>query len=132
MTRWTSAAPRRPFLRQALRALGTVALAATAAGARAQTRSFPPAALRGRLRIDTPPVVVLDGHADQLSPGARIRDTQNRFVTSAALVGQELVVNYTREPGGQISEVWVLTADEAAVRRPSAAQPGLLDRIFGS
>lgn len=132
MTRWTSAAPRRPFLRRALRALGTAALAGTAAFAHAQPRPFPPNALRGRLRIDAPPAVTLDGRPDQLSPGARIRDIHNRFVTTASFAGQDLVVNYTREHGGQINEVWVLSAEEAAVRRPSAQQPGLLDRLFGS
>ncbi|MES2187535.1 MAG: hypothetical protein V4505_23495 [Pseudomonadota bacterium] len=139
MTRWTfptraHPAPgplRRPLF---LHVFGAAALGmALAAGpALAQTRPFPDTALRGRLLITNPPAVQLDGHADQLSPGARIRDTQNLFVTSGALAGQDLIVNYRREPGGQISEVWVLTPAEAAVKRATAAGPSLLDRLFGS
>jgi hypothetical protein len=39
-------------------------------------------------------------------------------VTTAALAGQELRVNYTREAStGMLQEVWVLTDAEAALRR---------------
>lgn len=83
-----------------------------------EIRNFPPAAIRGRLVITAPPQVVLDGKADALAPGARIRNTQNMLVTTAALAGQELRVNYTREAStGMLQEVWVLTDAEAALRR---------------
>lgn len=94
-------------------------------------RAFPEAALRGRLQVVTPPAVVLDGKDDQLSMGARIRDQRNLFVTSATLAdGQTHAVNYLRDGFGLISQVWVLTEAEAAVKR-ATANPTLLQRWFG-
>ena len=95
------------------------ALLAGAPAVQAQEiRNFPPAAMRGRLLITAPPQVTLDGKPDVLAPGARIRNTQNMLVTTAALAGQELRVNYTREAStGMLQEVWVLTEAEAALRR---------------
>ncbi|MDO9217085.1 MAG: hypothetical protein Q7U14_07415 [Lacisediminimonas sp.] len=83
-------------------------------------RTFPVKALRGKLVVQMPPDVQLDGNADRLSPGARIRDPRNMLVMSGALVGQPLVVNYLRDGTGLIHEVWILTADEAAEKRPGA------------
>ena len=95
----------------------------------AQERAFPAAALRGTLEISLPPQVLLDGKTDQLSPGARIHGSNHMLLLSGSLVGQRaLAVNYTRETGGALSEVWVLTEAEAAVKRPAAAKPW---RLFG-
>ncbi|MDO9360728.1 MAG: hypothetical protein Q7T70_17275 [Polaromonas sp.] len=80
-------------------------------------RQFPKAALRGQMVIKAPPEITLNGKPDRLSPGARIRNTNNNFVTSGVLVGQELLVNYTRDSMGQVYEVWVLTAEEAKEKR---------------
>lgn len=83
-------------------------------------RQFPPQALRGTLQVVQPPDILLDGQATRLSPGARIRNTQNTLALSASLVGQTWVVNYTREPLGLVHEVWILTPAEAALPRPRA------------
>ncbi|WP_395057890.1 hypothetical protein [Polaromonas sp.] len=80
-------------------------------------RQFPKTALRGVLVIKTPPEVSLNGKPDRLSPGARIRNLNNNFVTPGALVDQELLVNYTRDSMGQIYEVWMLSAEEAKEKR---------------
>lgn len=100
----------------------TLTIAALHAGAAAQVgaRAFPAKALRGTLAVQTPPVVLLDGNADRLSPGARIRDSRNMLAMSGALVGQTLPVNYLRDGAGLIHEVWVLTPEEAAEKRPGA------------
>ncbi|MEO6275847.1 MAG: hypothetical protein ABIP34_21885 [Rhodoferax sp.] len=95
----------------------------------AQERSFPATALRGTLEVTVPPQVLLDGKTNQLSPGARIHGSNNMLLLSGSLVGQPaLAVNYTREMGGAVSEVWVLTEAEANVKRPTAAKPW---RLFG-
>ena len=95
----------------------------------AQERTFPATALRGTLEVTVPPQVLLDGKSDQLSPGARIHGSNNMLLLSGNLAGQSaLAVNYTREMGGAVSEVWVLTEAEAAVKRPTAAKPW---RLFG-
>jgi len=83
-------------------------------------RSFPAAALRGEMVVVTPPAITLDGKADRLSVGSRIRDADNRLVLSGALVNQTLVVNYLREGGGPVHEVWILNAEEARLKRPNS------------
>ena len=80
-------------------------------------RQFPKAALRGVLVVKVPPEVSLNGKPDRLSPGARIRNLNNNFVTPGALIGQELLVNYTRDSLGQLYEVWMLSAEEAKEKR---------------
>ncbi|HYW58602.1 MAG TPA: hypothetical protein VE934_16760 [Polaromonas sp.] len=80
-------------------------------------RNFPKAALRGMLVVRTPPEISMNGKADRLSPGARIRNVNNTFVTSGALIGQELPVNYTRDSAGLVHEVWILNAAEVQEKR---------------
>ena len=109
--------------RLALAALLLASLVGTASAQ--QVRDFPPNALRGKLLVTAPPQVMLDGKADQLSPGARIRNPHNMFIMSGSLVGQDLVVNYVREGSGLIHEVWLLTPAEAALKRPGAKGNGL-------
>ncbi len=80
-------------------------------------------AQRGVLRVLAPPDVLMDGQPARLAPGARIRDRNNLMVVSGALLGQELVVRYTRDPLGLVHEVWVLTASEAAAGAPPQPAP---------
>ena len=75
-------------------------------------RRFPANALRGRLVVTQAPQLVIDGKAERLSPGARIRGPQNQLLMASALAGQNLIVNFTRESYGNVHEVWILTADE--------------------
>lgn len=85
----------------------------------AQVRNFPEKALRGQLEILQVPQIRLNGNTDQLSPGARIRNTSNLIVIPNSLLGQFLTVNYLREPStGLVHEVWLLTPEEAALERP--------------
>ena len=102
-----------------------LALALLTAGlpAAAQTsRPFPADALRGELVITQPPEVLLNGQPARLSPGARIRGSNNMLQMSGALVGQPLLVHYTLEPSGGVHNVWILTPDEAA-RKPWPTKP---------
>ena len=102
--------------RCALAALAATVLIAAPAAAQVQ-RAFPPTALRGTLVMSDPPDVTLNGKAARLAPGARIRDQNNMLQTMGVLNGQRLLVNYTLEDtSGLISNVWVLRAEEAAVR----------------
>ena len=97
-------------------------LVLTAASATAQTavRQFPAAALRGEMVVVAPPDITLDGKADRLSPGSRIRGTDNLLVMSGALVNQKVVVNYLRESAGTVHEMWILNAEEAKLKRPNS------------
>ena len=99
-----------------------IGLAFAAATPAQTTRPFPATALRGELLITQPPEVLLNGQPARLSPGSRIRGTNNMLQMSGALAGQPMLVHYTREPSGGVHDVWILTADEAA-RKPWPATP---------
>jgi hypothetical protein len=75
-------------------------------------RKFPEKALRGKLKVVQTPEVLIDGKRERLSPGSRIRDQQQRLVMSASITNTELVVNFLRNPMGEIQEVWILTDAE--------------------
>jgi hypothetical protein len=111
------------FCRQAFFAASLLSSALLPAPAVAQTvgRPIPTNAERGTLVVTQPPNVLLNGHAERLSPGARIRGTNNLLVLSGTLVGQQLPVRYVREPQGGIHEVWILT--EAEARRGPGTSP---------
>ena len=106
----------------AAHALFALTLAAALPAAAQTSRPFPANALRGELLITQPPEVLLNGRPARLSPGARIRDTQNMLQMSGALVGLRLRVHYTVEPSGGVHNVWILTPDEAA-RKPWPSTP---------
>ncbi|MFC5520438.1 hypothetical protein [Polaromonas jejuensis] len=92
-----------------------------AAEAKPKVRQFPKAALRGEMVMLAPPMISMDGKADRLSVGARIRDTEDRLVLSGPLVNQTLVVNYVRDNTGQVHEVWILNGEEARQKRPGSS-----------
>ena len=81
-------------------------------------RTFPETAVRGKIAFKSPPQIELDGKADRLSPGARIRDERGMLEMTGALEGKEFVVNFKREAStGMVHEVWILTAEEQKVKR---------------
>ena len=88
----------------------------------AQHRVFPDQAQRGLLVMGTPPALTINGKAERLSPGSRIRDTDNRIVFANTLTGQQLVVNYVREANGMVHEVWLLNPFEKAQPRAGASE----------
>lgn len=94
------------------------ALLSASAWAQLPVREFPKTALRGEMVVTQPPLVTLNGQPRSLSPGARIRGTDNGLVMSGAIVGQPVLVNYQLDPQGQLREVWILNAQEARERRP--------------
>jgi hypothetical protein len=75
-------------------------------------RKFPDKALRGKMQVVQAPAILIDGKPERLSPGSRIRDTQQRIVMSASLTNAELIVNFVRNPMGEVQEVWILTDAE--------------------
>ena len=81
-------------------------------------RTFPEAAVRGKIAFKSPPQIELDGKPDRLSPGARIRDERGMLAMTGALEGKSFVVNFKREAStGMVHEVWILTAEEQKVKR---------------
>ena len=84
-------------------------------------RPFPANILRGKFTPGYFPDIKLDGKARQLSPAARIFNEDNRIELPAAVRGKDIVVNYTVDNMGNIDRIWILTADEAAQKVPTAA-----------
>ena len=107
------------FVLSASAALLPLPASAQTDGVTPNVRQFPKAALRGELVVVAAPNITLDGKADRLSPGARIRDANNMLVLSGALVNQTLVVNYLRESAGNVHEVWILNSEEIRQKRPN-------------
>ena len=93
------------------------------------TRNLPKAALLGRLLVQQPPDVLLNGQPTRLAPGARLRDENNQIAMSGALMGQAFPVKYLLDSSGLISQAWILTADEV---RASRKRFSLADFLFGS
>jgi hypothetical protein len=102
------------MLRLALAFVATLCFAAPAA-AQVQ-RAFPQNALRGAIVVGEAPEITLNGQPGRLSPGARIRDTNNMTVVPSAVVGGRYLVNYTIDLSGLVKDVWILRPEEAAVR----------------
>ena len=99
------------------------AFTAAAQGAAAQIpRNFPANALRGDIVVTQPPELLLNKVPARLAPGARIRGQDNLLKVSGAIAGQRLLVHYTLDLHGQLQDLWVLTAEEAA-RRPWPVTP---------
>lgn len=99
--------------------LATGLLLGGAAQAQSVQRPFPKDALRGTLTVLQPPYAQMDDRTVRLSPGARIRNTDNSVVRPSSLVKQELTVNYVMDRRGQVQDVWILSAEEAKEERAS-------------
>jgi hypothetical protein len=99
----------------ALALAGTLAaLAPAPAAAQTVQRNFPQTALRGKIGFGTPPVITINGNVAHMATGYRIHGLNNLLVMSAQLVGSSFVVDYTTDLNGQVFEVWLLSAAEAA------------------
>jgi len=119
-----------PFLRALAGSLVLLAAAVPTVQAQAQpapavtaaaagTRNFPPDARRGKLVIGTMPEVKLNGKAMRTTPGFRLFSTEGRLIMAHTVAGQNLLVNYVIEPSTQwLHTAWVLTPEEAALKRP--------------
>lgn len=99
----------------ALAFVGTLAaLAPASAAAQTVQRNFPQTALRGKIVFGTPPVITIDGNVAPMATGYRIHGLNNLLVMSSQLVGNSFVVDYTVDLQGQVYEIWLLSAAEAA------------------
>jgi hypothetical protein len=98
-----------------MRLLAAVFLLCASATVLAQLRSVPPEAKRGVMRHLQDMVVQIDNSRARLSPGAQIRDIHNRLVLPTAIPPGS-IVKYRADAQGLVSEVWILTPQEAAAK----------------
>jgi hypothetical protein len=89
-----------------------------AAGAGAQMRTIPPDAARGFIRHFQEMMVTIDGAPMRLAPGASIRDRQNLIIMPETLPREGAQAAYLLDANGQISRVWLLGPEDAAIARP--------------
>lgn len=87
-----------------------------------EMRRFPQNSLRGLIMFGEPPMVRLNDELTRLSPGARIRGTNNLLLLSGTLTGVKSAVNYTLDNTGQLKDVWLLR-DEELARKPWPSTP---------
>ena len=86
--------------------------------AQSAVRPFPAEAKRGVMEVQAGHSILINGAVERLSPGARIRGVNNMLVMSGQMVGQKVLVNYTRDAQGSVHQVWVLNGYEARQERP--------------
>ncbi|HEY0824570.1 MAG TPA: hypothetical protein VGD76_12340 [Ramlibacter sp.] len=102
MNRWTRTA------------LAGFALAATAASAQVSSiRNAPRDVKPAIIAVSaTPPIITVDAKADRFSPGARIKDRDERLVLTGTLAGKSVYTVYRRDAAGLVHEVWLLNEEE--------------------
>ncbi|HZY19811.1 MAG TPA: hypothetical protein VFE82_15155 [Ramlibacter sp.] len=83
-----------------------------AAHAQVVVRDAPVNVQPALMAVATPPDITLDGKAERLSPGARIRDLNNMVQLSGSLSGRTVPVVYRRDGAGLVHDVWMLTPQE--------------------
>jgi hypothetical protein len=108
----------RAALRRLLAVTSMMVFALTAIPAHAGLRMFPMGTRRGTITFSNPPQIQLHGNTEQLGPGTRIHDANNRLVFASTLNGQTLVVNYVRDGNRTIREIWILTPGEIQEKLP--------------
>jgi len=96
-----------------MRVLAFLVLSCCVHAASAQLRTIPKEALLGELRHLEAMVVEIDGKPRSLSPGAQVRDPDNRLVIPASLM-EKSKVRYLVDHQGQVHRVWILSEAEKA------------------
>jgi hypothetical protein len=95
------------------------------AAAAAQVRTIPKQAQRGEIRHVQDMHVELNGKALRLSPGAQIRDMDNRLVLPTSLV-EKADVRFLLDGMGLVHRVWIMTPLERTQAPPKPAPAATL------
>lgn len=85
-------------------------------------RGFPADAMRGMLEAHEYPHYKIGKITYRIAAGGRIRDQQNRIVMPASLASKKADVIYRVDINGQLSAIWLLSADEIK-RFPMKSEP---------
>ncbi len=76
-------------------------------------RNFPQDALRGTLTAHTYPIYRIGSATYRLAPGGRIFNQQNLIIMPVSLTVQRAEIMYRIDHRGDLSEIWLLTREEA-------------------
>ncbi len=80
-------------------------------------RNFPEQAKRGDMKAYKYPAMKIGDNIFRMSAGSRIYNEQNLIIMPASLQAQTAPVMYILDMRGELSQIWLLTADEA-IRHP--------------
>jgi hypothetical protein len=84
-------------------------------------RQLPKDAHYGQMTRFSYPLASINKHTFRMAPGARIYNHQNLTITPAAMPPQAQVL-FRVDAAGQLSSIWLLTAQEAArYKKPTTA-----------
>ena len=113
---------------KSLSVLGLLAWLLLCAPAQA-ARNFPQDAQRGTLTAHKYPNYRIGAATYRLAPGGRIFNEQNLIIMPASLPNQKAEIMYRLDYQGYLSEIWLLTREEAVLNpkqgnRPRSAAPG--------
>ncbi len=92
-----------------------VTLALVCATQACAERHFPDQAKRGDMKAFVYPSMKIGDKVYRLAAGSRIVNQQNLIVMPAYLQIQAAPVMYILDTGGDLSRIWLLTDDEAAL-----------------
>jgi len=91
-----------------------IALCALGCAASAMAeRNFPQDAKRGEMKAFRYPYMKIGDKTLHMSAGSRIFNEQNFIIMPSSLQKQAAQVMFSTDIGGELSEVWLLTAEEA-------------------
>ena len=77
-------------------------------------RNIPDEAKRATIRYAQDMIVTMNSTAMRLAPGAQVRDRNNYIIVPSALPPDGVLAEFMTDSAGNVSRVWVLTAEEAA------------------
>ena len=113
---------RRPA-RQILIALAVALIVLAAAPGQVwSARQLPSGARFGQMTAFQYPLLAIGKNTFRMAPGAKIYNHQNLIIMPAAMPPKAAVL-YKLDTAGEISGIWLLTAEEAARLRPVTTQP---------
>ncbi|HWA12686.1 MAG TPA: hypothetical protein VHA15_06310 [Burkholderiales bacterium] len=98
-------------------------------------RNFPQRAKRGEMTAFQYPYMKVNGRTLHMSAGSRIFNEQNLIIMPASLQAQKAQIMFALDIAGDLSEVWLLSAEEAKARplpKPLPAAGGTGGRPAGT
>jgi hypothetical protein len=91
--------------------------------AAALERPFPNDIKRGTMTLTNGQNLLINGKPRAFSGAIQIRNADNLIQMSGSISGKAMPINYLENFQGDIHRVWILTAEEAKQKHPTAPPP---------
>ena len=86
-------------------------------------REFPQEAKRGTINSHQYPLYRIDGNSYRIAAGGRIYNEQNLIIMPVSLPKRKAEIMYRLDFRGELSAVWLLTREEAALNPKPGTAP---------